>query len=67
MFDGDLFDEDGALSSEYLAARGYCCGNGCRNCPYLPRHGGPDVTTLDPGRFTDRPPKHSWSSEQVPD
>jgi hypothetical protein len=37
----DIFDEDGALTAEFLLARGYCCGNGCRNCPYEPRHGGP--------------------------
>jgi hypothetical protein len=29
-----VFDEDGALSREFLLDRGYCCGNGCRNCPY---------------------------------
>lgn len=29
-----VFDEDGALSREFLLHRGYCCGNGCRNCPY---------------------------------
>ena len=29
-----VFDEDGALSREYLLHRGYCCENGCRNCPY---------------------------------
>ena len=29
-----LFDADGALSREYLLHRGYCCKNGCRNCPY---------------------------------
>lgn len=22
------------FTAEYLLARGYCCGNGCRNCPY---------------------------------
>lgn len=22
------------LSAEYLLERGYCCGNGCKNCPY---------------------------------
>ncbi len=28
--------EDGLLvfTAEYLLRRGYCCGNGCRNCPY---------------------------------
>lgn len=29
-----LFDADGALSREYLLHRGFCCRNGCRNCPY---------------------------------
>lgn len=30
----EVFDEDGALSHEFLRHRGYCCENGCRNCPY---------------------------------
>jgi hypothetical protein len=29
-----LIDERGAMSREFLAARGSCCENGCRNCPY---------------------------------
>src|SRR5277367_5220752 len=29
-----LLDEHGAMSGEFLAARGSCCSNGCRNCPY---------------------------------
>jgi len=29
-----LFDDAGAISAQYLSARGTCCGNGCRNCPY---------------------------------
>jgi hypothetical protein len=29
-----LLDEDGALTKEFLAARGSCCGSGCKNCPY---------------------------------
>ncbi len=34
--------EDGLLvfTASYLARRGSCCGNGCRHCPYVPRHGG---------------------------
>jgi hypothetical protein len=29
-------DERGLLvfTAEYLSRRGYCCGSGCRNCPY---------------------------------
>jgi hypothetical protein len=26
------------LSSEFLSSRGTCCGNGCKECPYYPRH-----------------------------
>lgn len=26
------------LTAEYHKKRGYCCGNGCRECPYYPRH-----------------------------
>jgi hypothetical protein len=40
--DEDIFDDEGALTAAFLLARGYCCANGCRNCPYLPRHGGID-------------------------
>lgn len=29
-----VFDASGALTREYLLARGHCCANGCRNCPY---------------------------------
>ena len=35
--EGIDFDmEDGlmVLKQSYLLRRGYCCGNGCRNCPY---------------------------------
>jgi hypothetical protein len=30
----DIFDENGALTREFLLERGLCCGNKCRNCPY---------------------------------
>lgn len=32
----DFYYEDGlmVLTSKYLVERGYCCENGCRNCPY---------------------------------
>ena len=36
----DYYFENGMLV--YTAAnhlkRGYCCGSGCRHCPYEPRH-----------------------------
>jgi hypothetical protein len=30
------YNEDGnmVLTAHYLLNRGYCCGNGCRHCPF---------------------------------
>lgn len=30
----EIFDEEGALSRSFLLQRGFCCENGCKNCPY---------------------------------
>ena len=32
----DYYFENGLmiLTAHFLRKRGYCCGNGCRNCPY---------------------------------
>lgn len=54
--DDEIFDRDGALTAAFLLSRGYCCGNGCRNCPYVPRHGGMESrapTTLHPSAAGD--------------
>lgn len=35
--DDEAFSEQESfspLSAAYLLERGYCCGNGCKNCPY---------------------------------
>ena len=31
-----IINEKGLLvwTKHYLESRGYCCGNGCQNCPY---------------------------------
>jgi hypothetical protein len=38
ILDDDEFyyNPDGLVvfTADYLLNRGYCCGNGCRNCPY---------------------------------
>lgn len=26
------------MTERFLKNRGYCCGNGCRHCPYSPKH-----------------------------
>jgi len=25
------------MTERFLTNRGYCCGNGCKNCPYFPK------------------------------
>jgi hypothetical protein len=34
--DDYYFNDSGLITftAEYLLQRGYCCGNGCLNCPY---------------------------------
>lgn len=34
--DVDYYFENGlmVLTARFLLKRGYCCGNGCRHCPY---------------------------------
>ncbi|MEZ5424730.1 MAG: DUF5522 domain-containing protein [Pyrinomonadaceae bacterium] len=35
----DFYFENGlmVLTAHFLRKRGYCCGNGCRHCPYPPK------------------------------
>jgi hypothetical protein len=36
IWPGDYYFDKGlmVLTGAYLTRRGYCCGNGCRHCPY---------------------------------
>lgn len=36
----DYYFENGLLvyAASYHLKRGFCCGSGCRHCPYEPRH-----------------------------
>ena len=36
----DYYLENGlvVMTAAYHRKRGYCCGSGCRHCPYLPKH-----------------------------
>ena len=43
------FDENGALSREFLLRRGHCCQEGCRNCPYGFTAGGENRGTVSNG------------------
>ncbi len=44
----DFYYEDGklVLTESYHKRRGQCCGNGCRHCPYEPKHT-KGVTSVD--------------------
>jgi len=35
-----IINEDGRVvfTALYLIQQGKCCGNGCTNCPYFPKH-----------------------------
>ncbi|MDB4335094.1 DUF5522 domain-containing protein [bacterium] len=26
------------MTEKFLTQKGYCCGNGCKHCPYYPSH-----------------------------
>lgn len=36
----NFYKEDGCiiLTEKFLAYKGQCCSNGCRHCPFEPRH-----------------------------
>lgn len=39
LVEGEDYYREGAavvFTARYLLRRGYCCGNGCRHCPYDP-------------------------------
>lgn len=42
-----LFGPDGAMTRDFLLARGVCCYSNCRNCPYQHPHGAPNVPDPD--------------------
>lgn len=43
----DFYYENGkkVMTEEYHLKRGYCCGSGCRHCPYEPKHQKGTTTT----------------------
>lgn len=36
----DFYIENGkyVFTKSYHLKRGYCCGSGCRHCPFVPKH-----------------------------
>lgn len=55
---GDFYVEDGSyvFTAQYLLRRGFCCGNGCRHCPY-------DYVNVPPERRDAIPGRRPSSSE----
>jgi len=39
LLPSDFYIENGfkVMTEEYHTKRGYCCGNGCRHCPFTPK------------------------------
>ena len=39
LLPSDFYMENGrkVMTEEYHERRGYCCGSGCRHCPYEPK------------------------------
>lgn len=33
-----LFDGRVVFTKQYHLERGYCCGSGCKHCPFIPAH-----------------------------
>ena len=33
-----LEEDNMVMTENYHIKRGYCCGCGCRHCPYIPKH-----------------------------
>ena len=33
-----LFDGRVVFTKQYHLERGYCCGSGCKHCPFIPIH-----------------------------
>ena len=33
-----LEEDNMVMTENYHIKRGYCCGSGCRHCPYIPKH-----------------------------
>ena len=44
------FDKESGLmvlTSFFHIKRGFCCGNGCRECPYYPKHEKGNTNTIN--------------------
>ncbi|MGN6249124.1 MAG: DUF5522 domain-containing protein [Ginsengibacter sp.] len=46
------FDENGlmVMTEKYHLERGYCCGNGCRHCPYKHENVKSKITSKKSGK-----------------
>ena len=56
VVDDDYYFEKGlmVMTAKYHLKRGYCCGNGCRHCPFIPRHvTGVTTVGIDQQKATD--------------
>lgn len=60
----DYYFEKGlmVMTARYHLKRGYCCGSGCRHCPFDPRHHA--GATAVAGRSSDASDKRSANDDE---
>ena len=48
LLPSDFYMEGGlkVFTVEWHKKRGYCCGSGCRHCPFIPKHTRGVITTI---------------------
>ena len=46
LLPSDFYIENGlkVMTEEFHIRRGYCCGSGCRHCPFEPKHQKGNIT-----------------------
>jgi len=49
LLPSDFYMENGrkVMTEEYHIRRGFCCGNGCRHCPYSPQYVRGTITLIE--------------------
>lgn len=49
LLPSDFYMDNGrkVMTEQFHIRRGFCCGNGCRHCPYHPKHERGSITLIE--------------------
>lgn len=49
LLPSDFYMDNGrkVMTEQFHIRRGFCCGNGCRHCPYQPKHERGSITLIE--------------------